>query len=270
MNTGKRRDRGGNTRPSIEDVAGNGLIHRRALLGRGIMLAGAMTAGAGASLTSAAAEPLKDDPWSLEMGAARRRRCRCRRGSRSTWCARSSNPKTRIPQLARPHAAPSAQRHDHAQRRCTSRSAIRPAGYRPRQAPARDPRPGEAAAGVHARSALALSDGDAHGVRRVRRQLRADVLQRAAAGDRAGAARPRFLLGMDRRAALDAAGRGRHRSEGEMADRRRRRLRSRSIAACRSRRPGRRDDRALPERRADRCPATAIRCACCCPATKAT
>ena len=29
-------------------------------------------------------------------------------------------------------------------------------------------------------------------------------------------------------------------------------------------------DRALPERRAHRCPATAIRCGCCCPATKAT
>jgi sulfane dehydrogenase subunit SoxC len=51
------------------DVAGNGLLDRRALLGRGIMFAGATAAGAGASLTSAAAEPLKDDPWSLTMGA---------------------------------------------------------------------------------------------------------------------------------------------------------------------------------------------------------
>ncbi len=65
--TGKRRG-SGNTHPSIEDVAGNGLIHRRALLGRGIALAGAMSTGAGASLTSAAAEPLKNDPWTLEMG----------------------------------------------------------------------------------------------------------------------------------------------------------------------------------------------------------
>src|SRR6266700_4502947 len=43
------------------DVAGNGLLDRRALLGRGIMFAGATVAGAGASLTGAAAEPLKDD-----------------------------------------------------------------------------------------------------------------------------------------------------------------------------------------------------------------
>src|SRR4051794_32987980 len=56
-------------RPHVPDVAGNGLLDRRALLGRGIMFAGATAAGASASLTSAAAEPLKDDPWSLTMGA---------------------------------------------------------------------------------------------------------------------------------------------------------------------------------------------------------
>ena len=50
----------------IEAVAGNGLIDRRALLGRGMVLAGAMGAGIGPS--SAAAEPLADAPWSLEVG----------------------------------------------------------------------------------------------------------------------------------------------------------------------------------------------------------
>jgi len=54
---------------NLEPVAGNGLLSRRALLGRGIVVAGAMSTGAGTSLTSAAAEPLKDDPWSLENGA---------------------------------------------------------------------------------------------------------------------------------------------------------------------------------------------------------
>ena len=49
-----------------EIVAGNGLLHRRALLGSGVMLAGAAAAGIGA--TSAAAEPLKDGPWSLRWG----------------------------------------------------------------------------------------------------------------------------------------------------------------------------------------------------------
>jgi sulfane dehydrogenase subunit SoxC len=51
--------------PSLEPVAGNGLINRRALLGQGIAIAGAVGAG---SMTSAAAEPLTDAPWSLEFG----------------------------------------------------------------------------------------------------------------------------------------------------------------------------------------------------------
>src|SRR5262245_8186797 len=50
---------------SLDAVAGNGLINRRALLGQGIALAGA----AGISgATGAAAEPLKDEPWSSAFG----------------------------------------------------------------------------------------------------------------------------------------------------------------------------------------------------------
>jgi sulfane dehydrogenase subunit SoxC len=57
-------------RPSSGDVvAGNGLIDRRALLGRSVAIAGAMGASV-STLTAAAAEPLKDDPWSLEPGAS--------------------------------------------------------------------------------------------------------------------------------------------------------------------------------------------------------
>jgi sulfane dehydrogenase subunit SoxC len=52
---------------TLEAAAGNGLIDRRALLGRGMVLAGAMGTGIGPS--SASAEPLADDPWSLEFGA---------------------------------------------------------------------------------------------------------------------------------------------------------------------------------------------------------
>jgi sulfane dehydrogenase subunit SoxC len=52
--------------PSLDTVAGNGLIHRRALLGSGIAIAGAMGAG---TMTGAAAEPLSEPPWSLEFGA---------------------------------------------------------------------------------------------------------------------------------------------------------------------------------------------------------
>jgi sulfane dehydrogenase subunit SoxC len=65
MSHSRRRGRG----PSLEAVAGNGLINRRALLGQGIAVAGAMTAGTAGTLTGAAAEPLKDEAWSLEFGS---------------------------------------------------------------------------------------------------------------------------------------------------------------------------------------------------------
>jgi sulfane dehydrogenase subunit SoxC len=54
--------------PELPVVAGNGLIDRRALLGRGILLAGAAATSAG-SVASAAAEPLQDAPWSKAPGA---------------------------------------------------------------------------------------------------------------------------------------------------------------------------------------------------------
>jgi len=59
------RKRGEAAPPPIEHVAGNGLLHRRALLGSSIAFASTM---AGAAATSAAAEPLKDEKWSLEFG----------------------------------------------------------------------------------------------------------------------------------------------------------------------------------------------------------
>ena len=54
-------------------VAGNGLLNRRMLLGRGAVLAGAIGTAPLGSLTGAAAEPptdgpLSDPPWSLEPG----------------------------------------------------------------------------------------------------------------------------------------------------------------------------------------------------------
>jgi sulfane dehydrogenase subunit SoxC len=53
----------------VPAVAGNGLIDRRALLGRGAVVAGAFGI-APAVATGAAAEPLADGPWSLEVGSA--------------------------------------------------------------------------------------------------------------------------------------------------------------------------------------------------------
>ena len=45
----------------LEVVAGNGLLHRRALLGQGLIFAGAVGSGLGAA-TGAAAEPLHEGP----------------------------------------------------------------------------------------------------------------------------------------------------------------------------------------------------------------
>ncbi|MEA2789966.1 MAG: sulfane dehydrogenase subunit SoxC [Acetobacteraceae bacterium] len=58
----KRRD--ADNALSVDAVAGNGLLDRRRLLG-GVFLAGAATTGS----QFASAEPLKEDPWSLEPGA---------------------------------------------------------------------------------------------------------------------------------------------------------------------------------------------------------
>ncbi len=60
------RRKGSGYTPPFEQVAGNGLLHRRALLGGGLMLAGAVSSGA--SLTSADAEPLTIPEWTLEPG----------------------------------------------------------------------------------------------------------------------------------------------------------------------------------------------------------
>jgi sulfane dehydrogenase subunit SoxC len=79
MSTSGHRPRRGKLSP-VEAVAGNGLLDRRALLGRGVILAGAIGSAPLGSLTGAAAEPLTDAqaanapltdaPWSLEPGAA--------------------------------------------------------------------------------------------------------------------------------------------------------------------------------------------------------
>jgi sulfane dehydrogenase subunit SoxC len=73
MNIRKRRKA-----PPPEPIAGTGLLDRRALLGPSIVFGGATTTGVGTLLTGAAAEPLKNDPWSLEM-ARSCRHIKCRR-----------------------------------------------------------------------------------------------------------------------------------------------------------------------------------------------
>jgi sulfane dehydrogenase subunit SoxC len=70
---------------TADAVAGSGLLHRRALLGRGLAFAGAVGTGAGFS-TGAAAEALTEPDWSLVPGDVCRP-IRCRRHSRRVWCA---------------------------------------------------------------------------------------------------------------------------------------------------------------------------------------
>ena len=61
MNTNSKK-------PAVTELAaGNGVLHRRALLGRGLALAAALGTGAGVS-TGAAAEPLTEPPWGLAPG----------------------------------------------------------------------------------------------------------------------------------------------------------------------------------------------------------
>src|SRR5262250_780618 len=64
----RKRRKDGSAFPPLDPIAGNGLLDRRALLGRGIVIAGAVTTGASTALTSAAAEPLTNGPWSLGPG----------------------------------------------------------------------------------------------------------------------------------------------------------------------------------------------------------
>src|ERR1700686_168009 len=64
MTTSKHR-KGAN---SIERVAGNGLLDRRALLSHSAALGGVMSVGAAGTATGAAAEPLAVDPWTFTPG----------------------------------------------------------------------------------------------------------------------------------------------------------------------------------------------------------
>ena len=179
--------------PTSEPVAGNGLLNRRMLLGRGAMLAGAIGAGPLGSLTGAAAEPpaggaLTDPPWSLEPGA-----------TIEPYQRPSRFEKDVVRTLSNPNGLaghPGARTPHHLLNGTITPNGLhfvvvawRRSRHRSGQAPTGDPRPGEAAAGLHPRRARPISDGDARDLPRMRRQQRAAVFARAAAGQRAGAAR---------------------------------------------------------------------------------
>ena len=220
-----RKDREHQEEPS-EPAAGNGILNRRVFLERTLLtgVAGAVVAGSGtagrergaapgAALDDAAGRPVHR-LWAT-VPFRGQSRARIARGTQS-----GHRRDRRLP-----YSAPSAQRHDHAERPAFRPQPFRHAGYRSRSASALDPWPGEAAAGVHARGAGALSDGIAHRLRRVRRQLGRAQRAAGAAAQRGGDPRPRLVRGMDRRAARDPAGRGRRRAERQMGGGRGRRRR---------------------------------------------
>jgi len=104
-------DRANRELENLEAVAGNGLLHWRALLRGGAALAGAMT---GYTLVQSASGQLADDAWSLVQGATvpdygvRSASKKCR--------AHAKQSQRRTAHTARAHTAPFAQRHIHAER----------------------------------------------------------------------------------------------------------------------------------------------------------
>ncbi len=64
----KRRATDTTQQSVTEQVAGNGLLHRRALLNRSMAVAGVLGAGLGPNATGAAAEQLVEPPWGLQVG----------------------------------------------------------------------------------------------------------------------------------------------------------------------------------------------------------
>ncbi len=140
----------------MPDVAGNGLVDRRALLGRGMLFAGAAATGVGSSLTGAAAEPLPVDPWSMEPGAPiPAYGVPAKYENKVVRTLTNPNNEPRTSQARTPHHL--LERHDHAERSAFRGGAHRLSRYRPGQAPPGDPWPGEAAAGVRPRDTCALS-----------------------------------------------------------------------------------------------------------------
>ena len=213
----KRKAKAG---PPGEPVAGNGILSRR------IFLEGALAAGAPAAGASAAsAQPLADRAVDEDAGRGvrgLRPAVEVRKQGRAAHSAAAKSGDAGRRRGA--HAAAPARRHHHAVGTAFRAQPLRHSRHRSRPAPRRHPRPGETAAGVHARGAVALSDGVAHRLHRMRRQQPGAQRAEGGAARRGRDPRPARLPGMDRREALDAARRGRRRAVGALGDRRRRRF----------------------------------------------
>src|SRR5215472_18075568 len=64
----KERVAGRDSQSSADQVADNGLLHRRALVSKGLAVAGLVGAGLAPNTTGAPAEQLVEPPWGLEAG----------------------------------------------------------------------------------------------------------------------------------------------------------------------------------------------------------
>ena len=212
----KRKDRDGES----EHAAGNGILSRRALL-EGALIAGA----AGAGMVEAAAEPLAVPRWSTEPGAAF-----VPYGQPSHFESKVVRDRSRRRPIRRPGIGVVRTPHQ------LLDGMMTPSGlhFERSHSGAPDIDPDQHRLVIHGLvkrplvfTMEALSRyprGVAHRLPRMRRQQRRAQCAAAAAAQRPGHSRPAVVLGLDRRAAVDAARRGRRRSRGEMGAGRRRRL----------------------------------------------
>ena len=235
-----------NTNDVFEQVAGNGLLHRRLFLTQGAALL-----GAGATLLAARpahAAPLDVPPWTKTPGAAP-----------SVYSDRSRFEESvqRVTERVARHrrhgrlanAARAPRRHHHAELIAFRAPSQRRAGHRSRAASVVDPRARGAAAVVRHECVVALSARLANPVSRVLRQQRRAEQSGAGAAIRRWLARPRVVQRVDRCAARHPA-RGSGRASGRALAARRGRRRGRDEPQRADGEGARRCDRRdLPERR---------------------
>ena len=195
---------------SVSEVAGNGLLDRRALLGRGMFFAGVAATGVGTA-NSAGAEALPVDPWSMEPGAPippygvpakyenkvvrtltnPNNEPRTSKAARRIICSTAPSRRTACTSWWRAPAFPDIDPTKH---RLVIHGLVKQPLVFDLEALARYP--------MVTRIHFVECGGNS-----------APLFNKdPVAGQRAGDPRPRVLLGMDRRAALDVARRDRHRS----------------------------------------------------------
>src|SRR6516162_9128677 len=188
-------------------VAGNGLIDRRALLGRERRLqalwhrAGACHGRSGGTARQRAVGGRTLESRGRHGDATLSGALALREGGGALY--RQS--RQSAAQFSSAHTTSSLARHHHTERPALHDLSWRCTGYRSGAAQARHPWPGEASTCFYPGVARALSADLAHWFRGMRRQQRAVVLERTAAGERAGAAWACLLRGMDWCPFIDAA-----------------------------------------------------------------